>query len=337
MKGTKVFLIHILCWTVVLGYQYGGYLLNKTGFDGAAFGISISLVQMVEFYICFLWVYPYYLKRKKILQLILGLMVAMGSFIVLRYLIEEVIYLHFFGINNYSSSTTIIQYITDNIYFGSSYIVISLAIYGAQQNFRDELMNRKLKAEAVKAELAFLKSQINPHFLYNTLNYVYSLAIPVSDQLANAILRLSALMRYTLTDSPDGKVKLAREIEYLDSYIALFRMRFEPDFYVDFKTEGWNDTDEIAALILIPFVENACKHGVINDATHPVTISLKIQNKRLIFEVSNKISHAQKDHAGGVGLVNIRRRLDLIYPDKHELIVSNDGTYYQSTLIINLQ
>jgi len=336
MKKTQVILIHVICWTVVLGYVYSGYLLNKISFYGAAFGISISLVQIVEFYICFLWVYPYYLKRNKIPQLILGVLVAMGSFIALRYLIEQVVYLHLFGISNYPLNTTASHYITDNIYFASSFIVVSLAIYGAQQNFKDELMNRKLKGEAVKAELAFLKSQINPHFLYNTLNYVYSLAIPVSEQLADAILRLSDLMRYTLTESPDGKVKVSKEIAYLESYIALFKMRFEPNFYVDFKTDGWKETDEIAALMLIPFVENAFKHGVINDAAYPIKIALSIQDKKLLFEVSNKISHSQKDHSSGVGLVNIHRRLDLIYPGQHELIVSHNSNTYKSTLIINL-
>lgn len=336
MKRTHLLVIHILFWLVLFSYQYGGYLLNKISFYGAALGISISLVQMVQFYICFLWVYPYYLKRNKIPQLIFGIVVAMASFISLRYLIEQVIYVKLFDISNYPLNIKLTHYINDNIYFGSSYIVVALAIYGAQQSFKGELTNRKLKAEAVKAELAFLKSQINPHFLYNTLNYVYSLAIPVSEQLADAILRLSDLMRYTLSESPDGKVKLAREIAYLESYIALFKMRFEPNFFVDFQTEGLKEADEILALLMIPFVENAFKHGVVNDPKHPVRISLKIERKTLVFNVSNKISHAQKDHSSGVGLVNIQRRLTLIYPNQHELIIANDGHIYQSTLIIQL-
>jgi LytS/YehU family sensor histidine kinase len=142
-------------------------------------------------------------------------------------------------------------------------------------------------------------------------------------------------MRYTLNDSPDGKVSLDKEVEYLESYVALFKMRFEPKFYVDFTTEGITD-QKIASLILIPFVENAFKHGVVNDESQPVRIKLKIQNKRLSFEVSNKISHAQKDHSSGVGMVNIHRRLDLIYPEKHELLISNNGNTYKSTLILNL-
>ncbi len=301
-----------------------------------AFDTSMTFIQLVEFYICFLWVYPNYLKRDKIPQLIMGILVAMASFIFLRYLIEEVLYLKWFGFNNYAEGTTIGYYIIDNIYFGSSYIAIALGVFSVQQNFKVEIINRKLKDEAVKAELAFLKSQINPHFLYNTLNYVYSLAIPVSDKLANAVLRLSDLMRYTLTESPNGKVRLAKEVEYLESYIALFEMRFEPNFNVVFKVEGVNETHEIAALVLIPFVENAFKHGIINDPSQPVKISLSVNDKRLAFEVSNKISHAQKDHSSGVGLVNVHRRLDLIYPDQHELLISNNGNTYKTTLIIHL-
>lgn len=295
----------------------------------------MNFIQLIEFYICYLWVYPKFLKKNKTLQLISGIIFTIAIFIGLRYLIEEVLYLKLFGFHNYAEGTTAWHYISDNIYWSLAYIVLPAAVYGIEQSFKSEQVNRKLKEEVVKAELSFLKSQINPHFLYNTLNYVYSLAIPVSDQLANAVLRLSDLMRYTLNDSPDGKVSLNKEVEYLESYVALFKMRFEPKFYVNFITEGISD-QKIASLILIPFVENAFKHGVINDETQPVRIKLKVQNKRLSFEVSNKISHAQKDHSSGVGMVNIHRRLDLIYPEKHELLISNNGNTYKSTLILNL-
>lgn len=335
MKKIKVVSIHILCWVLVLGYFYGGDFLKGINFQQQAFGYSINFVQLIEFYICYLWIYPYYLKRGKTIQLIAGILFVIVVFIALRYLLEEILYLHWFGFHNYAEGTTAWAYISDNIYFSLAFIVIPAAIYGAQLSFENEKMNLKLKDEVVKSELAFLKSQINPHFLYNTLNYVYALAIPVSDQLANAVLRLSDLMRYTLNESPDGKVSLEKEVDYLESYIALFKMRFEPKFFVDFKIEGVSD-QKIASLVLIPFVENAFKHGVINDESHPIRIKLKVQQKRLSFEVSNKISHAQKDHSSGVGLVNIHRRLDLIYPDKHELLISNNGNTYKTTLIINL-
>ncbi|SFA47177.1 Histidine kinase [Pedobacter suwonensis] len=335
MKTIKTISIHILCWLLVLGYFYGGALISGTTFTKVAFNVSMNFIQLIEFYICYLWVYPRFLKKGKVLQLIGAILFTIALFISLRYLIEEVLYLKWFGFHNYSDEVTAWGYISDNIYWSIAFIVVPAAAYGIEQSFKSEQANRKLKEEVVKAELSFLKSQINPHFLYNTLNYVYSLAIPVSDKLANAVLRLSDLMRYTLNDSPDGKVGLDKEVEYLESYVALFRMRFEPNFYVDFIADGIAD-QKIASLILIPFVENAFKHGVVNDAAQPVRIRLKVQQKRLSFEVSNKISHAQKDHSSGVGMVNIHRRLDLIYPDKHELLISNNGNTYKSTLILNL-
>ena len=334
MKRYRLVLYHFLFWAIFLGYLYGGYLLKRVQFGEVALAFSITLVQIVEFYICFLWVYPKYLKRGKVIQLIGGLIVAMGSFIMLRYLIEEVLYRKWFGFGNYFNTSTF-YYITNNIYYGTSFIVVSAAIYGIQYTFKSERTNQKLKDEAIKAELAFLKSQINPHFLYNTLNYIYSLAIPVSDQLANAIVQLSELMRYTLTDSADGKVQLVKEVTYIETYIDLFKMRFHPYFYVEFNKEGITEYDEITPLILIPFVENAFKHGVLNEPKHPVRINLSVKQNRLIFEVSNKINHAQKDYSSGIGLANIQRRLDLIYADKHDLLISNNGNTYKITLIIN--
>lgn len=335
MKGTKVILIHLICWITVLAYFYGEALIRGVTLRQSAFDISMNFIQIVEFYICYLWVYPRFLKREKIPQLIGAIIFAIAVFIASRYLIEQVLYKNWFGMQNYSDETPTSKYIADNIYYSLAFLVVPAAVYSVQQNFKTEIANRKLKAEVVKSELAFLKSQINPHFLYNTLNYVYSLAIPVSDKLASAVLRLSDLMRYTLNESPDGKVTLSKEVEYLESYIALFKMRFEPNFYVDFSTDGIAE-QKIAALMLIPFVENAFKHGVVNDGKHPIRIKLKLNGKRLSFEVSNKISHAQKDHSSGVGLVNVHRRLDLIYPEKHELLISNNGNTYKTTLILSI-
>lgn len=335
MKTLKTVALHILCWVLVLGYFYGGSLIEGTTLRASAFTISMNLIQIMEFYICYLWVYPRFLKKGKTPLLIGGIVLTIAIFIASRYLIEEVLYLKWFGFHNYAEGTTAWHYISDNIYWSLAFIVVPAAVYGIEKSFMAERMNLKLKDEVVKAELSFLKSQINPHFLYNTLNYVYSLAIPVSDKLANAVLRLSDLMRYTLNDSPDGKVSLDKEVGYLESYVELFKMRFEPNFYVTFTTDGISD-QKIASLILIPFVENAFKHGVVNDEAQPVRIKLKVQQKRLSFEVSNKISHAQKDHSSGVGMVNVHRRLDLIYPDQHELLISNNGNTYKSTLVLNL-
>lgn len=335
MKRTGAVFIHILCWTLILLYRYGGYLLkDNLTFTAASFDISMIVVQIVEFYFCYLLIFPKFMKRKTIPLFILGILSALVLFAGLRYLIEEVIYLALFNFHNYSSDTPIWSYFMDNVYFGTSYIVFAGAAWGVGNAFETEKSNTRLKDEAKKAELAFLKSQINPHFLYNSLNYIYSLAMPVSDKMANAVLRLSALMRYTLNDNAEGKVKLVDEIDYLESYIELFKMRFEPNFYVEFIKDGVNESQCIAALILIPFLENAFKHGIVNDPAHPVRLYLKVHEKQLYFEVSNKISHMQKDHSSGIGLVNTHRRLDLIYPNDHELTMHNNNNEYKITLTI---
>jgi two-component system LytT family sensor kinase len=337
MKKIRVILIHIACWTILILYSYGSYILkNKVSFNDIAFSLSIFIVEIIEFYICYLWVFPRFMKRDKVPQLILALLLAFSVFVLCRYLIEEVIYLHLFGFHNYTSDTTILQYAKDNIYWGAFYIVVAGAAWGFVNAFQVEKNNAKLREEAKKAELAFLKSQLNPHFLYNTLNYIYALAIPVSDKLSDAVLKLSDMMRYTLTDSPDGKVLLTKEIDYLESYIALFKMRFEPTFYVSFEQHGVQQ-QMIASLLLIPFVENAIKHGVVTDPENPLKIVLKILGWHLEFTVANLINQAQKDQSSGIGLANIQRRLQLMYPDQHELTINDDGTKFTTTLIINLK
>lgn len=317
-------------------YIYIGQLLKGLKTDILYFNYSVFVVHLIEFYICYLWVFPRFLKKGKGLYLVIGLCIAMGAFIALRYMIEQVLFSYFLGFQNYGPDTTITFYIIDNLYYGSSYIFLAAAVWSVQNAFKSDKLNKQLKDEAIKAELSFLKSQINPHFLYNTLNYIYSLAIPVSDQLASAVLRLSDLMRYTLAESTDGKVSLAKEIDYLQSYIELFRMRFEPNFYVEFELTGVTEQQKIASLLLIPFIENAFKHGVLNEPEHPVRIQLQLQDKQLFFSVSNTINNHQKDRSSGIGLVNIHRRLDLIYPDKHELNIVRKGDVYQTTLVIKL-
>jgi two-component system LytT family sensor kinase len=337
MKKIRIIMIHISCWTILILYGYGSYLLEKKiSFYDIAFGLSITVVQMIEFYICYLWVYPRFMKRNKTLQLIGGIILAFAAFVFSRYLIEEVIYLKLFGFHNYTPDTTILQYTRDNIYWGAFYIVVAGAAWGLVNAFQTEKNNSQLREEAKKAEMAFLKSQINPHFLYNTLNYIYALAIPVSERLSTAVLKLSDLMRYTLTESTDGKVLLSKEIEYLDNYIALFKMRFEPTFYVSLEQQGI-DQQKIASLMLIPFVENAIKHGVVTDPQNPVKISLKMIGLHLELIVINLINHAQKDQSSGIGLVNVQRRLELIYPDQHELTIDIHDNIYTTTLIINLK
>jgi len=143
-------------------------------------------------------------------------------------------------------------------------------------------------------------------------------------------------MRYMLHQSADGKVELQQDIDYLQNYIDIYRLRFADQFFVDFKAEGELTGKHIASLMLIPFVGNAFKHGVVNDAQRPVKIHLKVIGQRLMVTVSNKINRNPNDQLSGTGLANTRRRLQLIYPGRHELLIADNGQSYKTTLNIDL-
>lgn len=334
MKNNRMVLYHVAAWLLFIAYSFGGIYLEKPQQQEAIMWLQLSFIvcMVVEFYYCYLLVYPLFLNRERILFLVVAWAGAPLLFIVCRYLLEENLYPLLLGFQNYSAGTSFIYILTDNLYYALPMMVLSVVVWSVQEAFRKEKENKLLRQEKTQAELAFLKFQVNPHFLYNTLNYIYALAYPVSEQLAGAILKLSDMMRYMLHDSPDGKVELQKEVDYLHSFIDIFRLRFEDRFFVDFTVAGDVSKVRIASLVLIPFVENAFKHGLVSDPAHPVSIVLKVTENTVSFQVCNKISNQQKDHSTGIGLVNIKRRLALIYPGQHELTVQNTGEVYEAHL-----
>ncbi|RYE16432.1 MAG: histidine kinase, partial [Sphingobacteriaceae bacterium] len=223
---------HLIGWTLYLLYIVVGFLIYKVPFKTQIWSYSITFVKLIEFYVMYLWVLPRFLNKGKIPQLIGGIVVAMASFILIRFLLEEVAFDYFFHFHNYFGYTAL-SYSLDNVYFGSSGIVLSIAVYSSFDSLKIARENKSLREEKTQAELAFLKTQINPHFLYNTLNYIYSLAYPVSDKLADAVIKLSQMMRYMLTESAsaDGTVDLQKEVDYIENYISIYQLRFEEGFY----------------------------------------------------------------------------------------------------------
>jgi LytS/YehU family sensor histidine kinase len=185
-------------------------------------------------------------------------------------------------------------------------------------------------------ELQFLKSQLNPHFLFNSLNNIYSLAYQKSDKTADAILKLSEIMRYMIYESNDSWADLSKEVAYVKSFVELQKLRFKDGASVVITINGEIDGQQIVPLILISFVENAFKHGVANDPEDPIKINLIANQKILHFSVSNKKNKTNKDAMGGVGLNNVERRLQLLYPDRYKLNIVNSATHYTTELMLDL-
>lgn len=194
---------------------------------------------------------------------------------------------------------------------------------------------KDLEKSKLDAELSLLKSQINPHFLFNTLNTIYSLAHKKSVNTEAAILKLSQLMRYMIYDSSVEFVPLSHEIEYLRNYVELQQYRLSGKVSIGFDVKGENKGLMIAPMLLIVFVENAFKHGISYMNPSAIKIRLTVNNKEIEFEVTNMLhSEIQKNNYKGIGLENIKKRLALIYPGRHEINVHKDDKIYSAYLKI---
>ncbi len=193
-----------------------------------------------------------------------------------------------------------------------------------------------LEKTALSAELSALKNQINPHFLYNTLSYLYAQARPLSESLGEAILLLSDMMRYSLHETDErGLVVLEKEIEHIENYIQIHQLRFGNTLAVEFEVEGRYENKLILPLILISFVENAFKHGKTTDPQNPLVIKLTVHpDSSLSFFVKNRKTEGPKEHSSGIGLLNVKRRLALAYPNAHQVTITDTKYYFEVSLTI---
>lgn len=199
-----------------------------------------------------------------------------------------------------------------------------------------ESKRQEIENEKLATELSFLKSQINPHFLFNTLNNIYSLALVKSEATADAVLKLSSIMRYVLSETKHDTVTLDKEIQFLKHYIELQKVRLTDKVSIELNVEGETDRKQIAPLLLIPFVENAFKYGVSTKETSKLVFEIKAETDRIFFSSTNDMMSTDKGNENntGIGLKNTRRRLELLYPGTHQLIVTEENKQFIVKLIL---
>jgi len=202
----------------------------------------------------------------------------------------------------------------------------------------DAIAEEKQK-ENLKTELSFLRSQISPHFLFNVLNNIVALVRLKSDQLEPTVLKLSSLMQYMLYETDEDKVLLEDEVQYLQSYIDLHQQRFGSKVKIVASLDVNGSTHLIEPMLLIPFVENAFKHGVGLIDKPEINIELHTKEDVLYFFVQNKYDAANiaKDKTSGIGLTNVKRRLELLHGKEHSLTVNKDEKFYSVSLQIKLK
>jgi sensor histidine kinase YesM len=326
-------LIHILVWVAFLLVPLI-FIESATGRERfMMLGWFLQFLMALYFYYNFLYLIPRFLLRKKIwpyfLMLILGLIGICCLNLIFAISTEGVIE-HRHPFNFWHTAFF-------PFYPAVMAFALSSTVRLTMEWFKNEHQKKEMEAEKLSSELAFLKSQVNPHFLFNILNNICSLARKKSDETENAIIKLSQIMRYMLQDSKDEKVSLEKEVEYLQSYIELQRLRLPEAVKINFTIEGRPELYSIEPLLLIPFIENAFKHGVSYQDCSDISIRLVCLSREIAFTVNNHIARRNGDNieqGSGIGLKNVTRRLDLLYPGKHQLNISDDGHQYNVELNI---
>lgn len=297
------------------------------------------VLDFLNFYFFSLLIIPWIMNfRRKAFTVIVGLGMVLG-FTVFRFVCYYVLNIaalhetHEAIMKVFLMTSTLVQTTRSSLVFALYALFIRFIV--------DWYIAQKQKAELINqnqaSELALLRSQINPHFLFNTLNNIYSLVYKKSDNAPEAVMKLSSIMRYMLYDAVEEKVPLEKEIEYLKSFIELQELRLMNKNFVRFDITGQVQGCTISPMVLIPFIENAFKHGSKQVKSPGIEVDLDIQEKQIAFKVKNYIakSASEKDEAGGIGVHNINRRLELIYPGQHRLDVLKTADIFQISLEID--
>jgi two-component system sensor histidine kinase AlgZ len=294
----------------------------------------ISLFYLfVLSYFNYFYLIPVFLLQKKIGAYILLFLTSFAVLVALRLGAETLAFGQSWEVQNLARTQLIMQTTISDLFI---VLFIALLRFAADWPALDS-RRRQLETEKLNAELKFLKAQVNPHFLFNTLNNLYYLSTIKSDTAPLVIAKLSEVMRYMIYDSNHEQIALDKEIEYMQHYIGLERLRLKEGVPLEFEVAGRTDM-LISPLILITFLENAFKHGVSNGGDHCwIKARIRVEENRLLYTIANSKIRALPcpTDGEGIGLANVKRRLDLSYPGKHQLNIDDREDSYSVTLTID--
>jgi two-component system LytT family sensor kinase len=306
-------------WTLVDERSLVVQVLSMTA------GLSISFLYVLATYVTMNKYYPDRKYMRLSLQVVLIISIAFISCFLTNYvatlaLSQDPVRLNLFFRNN------VLIYILNTIF--------AMVFYFIRYTRQKELEQKELELQNRTSELSFLRSQVNPHFLFNNLNTIYSLVYHKSEQALPAIAGLSELLRYMLYDNSE-KIELEQEISYIEKYIALQQLRFENPVAIKMKVTGNVKEMKIPPLLLIPFIENAFKHGDVSEHKEWLWIDINMTGAELIFSCINTKANKHKDFTGGIGIDNVRKRLELLFKGRYELDIRDNEHQFTVKLDLN--
>lgn len=339
LKKLRTPLLHVLVWLAIVSLlrppenvTIDGRLYVKTAFHPNKWFIFYNVCCIISFfYANFYWLIPRFYLQKRIKTYVAF---CIGA---LLFTLTSAMSLHYFMGGTFNGVTWKPNFVPIAIMF---FIVtmVSLALRLSREWKRADEERTKSEKERLAAELSYLKAQINPHFLFNTLNSIYALAVTKSDNAPEAVVKLSRMMRYVITDANQDWVSLDKELAYINDFISLQKIRLSANNDVHFSISGSPIGYQIAPLILISFIENAFKYGISTKQATFIDISLSIEDGYLRLYVKNdKFPHKQHlEEGAGIGIDNSVKRLDLIYPEQYTLERRDLDNTYEIDLKIHL-
>jgi LytS/YehU family sensor histidine kinase len=342
------FVNHLVFWTIA--YLFFIVFFGRASQNYKTTIIFISMLFPVAIGAAYLLIYylipAYYLKGK----MFLFFLFSGYLFIITGWLAELICLFTFIQISNYQVKTMIQASFDVLSLIVGLYFVILMAVVVSQvrkairmQNENTLLEKKHLEVELKlrEAELSLLKAQIHPHFLFNTLNNLYGLTLEKSAKAPDLVLRISDLLDYVLYQCNQPMVALRDELNQLQNYIEIERIRYGERLLVEMKQSGDSDNLQIAPMLLLPFLENAFKHGVSKQISNPfIRININIQNYWLNFLIENSCNGGlgkEEDYSKGIGLKNVRKRLEMLYPGKYRLSISREETIFRVDFTILLE
>lgn len=320
------FSLQIILWFLFLTAPF--YKDHKFSFNNTTFIITYSLQHLIYvclFYYNYFYVIPKKLYKKNLTHYVLFIFTLLTITYFISHLLKYIFFKHYSFIHHYSEPIVPLIQVT----------AVSIAFKLLIDQIENSLNKKIVLEEKTKAELNYLRSQINPHFLFNTLNNITALIHINPDKAEQSVIKLSKIMRAILNSGTQQKIELINEIEILNSYIDLQKIRLNEDTQLNYSVIGNIKSLLIEPLILINFIENVFKHGI-GEGKNIITINISVIENLLHLTTENKITSGKKDDTSGIGLVNVKKRLNIVYKDKYRLTIDSSNNIYKVNLVLEL-
>lgn len=327
MKRRYHIALHVAGWVIFGAWIFYFVYANRTLSFSKGLDITVGLLfQLLIFYFNWYVLIPKYLAKNRILLYITAVLAMLLAVAILQAPFDYYVFREFNpGMASLYSYERLLQYALGGLV--TTFISSALKVTG--NYIRNERRNKELETQKLITELAYLKSQVNPHFLFNTLNNIYSLAYKQHPETPDAIMKLSLLMRYMLYESNDALVSLEKEVDHINNFIDLQKLRLREHTIIKLDVQGDLKGKQIAPMLLMTLVENAFKHGLVSKNEIGILMNLEVKEDLLLFSTINNTSSHKKREYGGIGLENLRRRLNLLYANQHQLAFEEkEGAFY---------